>query len=251
MSAAAIAAVSDRVARLELQLSSHDLVIIPGLAESVANHEQQLERLLSAISALRADIAKPRTTESVLPLRVSPPARAVRPAPRAVDCPFREPKSLTGIISYLTQKHNGNVHDKGIVTITSKSLYSDEPKFAQKNLADLSSNSKFWSKNGSGQWVCWNFHDIRVRPTHYTIKSADWLCPKSWVVQGSMDGEDWRDLDVQNGVNTLSEDYSLASFQVSNSFECRLIKIVQTGESQGGYSYFALSAFEVFGTLIE
>jgi hypothetical protein len=37
-------------------------------------------------------------------------------------------ESLEGIISYLTKKHGGNVHEKGIVTIASKSVYDDDPK---------------------------------------------------------------------------------------------------------------------------
>jgi hypothetical protein len=36
--------------------------------------------------------------------------------------PLGSANSLDGIVSYLTQKYRGNVHDKGIVTITSKSL---------------------------------------------------------------------------------------------------------------------------------
>jgi hypothetical protein len=49
------------------------------------------------------------------------------------------PKSLEGIISYLTKKHGGNVHEKGIVTITSKSVYDPELQRALKNVADLTS----------------------------------------------------------------------------------------------------------------
>jgi hypothetical protein len=44
---------------------------------------------------------------------------------REVDSPLQDAKSVEGIISYLTRKHGGNVHDKGIVTITSKSVHDD------------------------------------------------------------------------------------------------------------------------------
>jgi hypothetical protein len=52
---------------------------------------------------------------------------------------MKAPKSKEGIISYLTTKHGGNVNEKGIVTITSKSVYSDNPMHALKNVADLTS----------------------------------------------------------------------------------------------------------------
>jgi hypothetical protein len=44
------------------------------------------------------------------------------------ELPLKVAKSLDGIISYLTGKNGENVHDKGIVTITSISLDSDGPK---------------------------------------------------------------------------------------------------------------------------
>jgi hypothetical protein len=77
-------------------------------------------------------------------------------------------QSLEGIISYLTKKHGGNVHEKGIVTITSKWV-RDDPKFALKNVADLTSRSDFISNHEPDQWVCWDFREMGVRPTHYTI----------------------------------------------------------------------------------
>jgi hypothetical protein len=64
---------------------------------------------------------------------------------------------LEGIISYLTRKHGGNVHDRGIVTITSTepkcslfaSLppYHDSPNSAAKNAADLTADRFFFSKD--------------------------------------------------------------------------------------------------------
>jgi hypothetical protein len=104
-------------------------------------------------------------------------------SPRELTFPLQAVRSLDGIISYLTRKHEGNVHDKGIVTITSKSVDDDGPKNFSY-LADLTSGSSFGSKNEPGQWVCWNFHEMRVRwtvrPGHKLIgKRATWLsCPR-------------------------------------------------------------------------
>jgi hypothetical protein len=42
---------------------------------------------------------------------------------------MERPKQLEGIISYLTKKHGGNVHEKGIVTVRSKSVLKDDPKY--------------------------------------------------------------------------------------------------------------------------
>jgi hypothetical protein len=88
-----------------------------------------------------------------------------------LEFPLKEAKSVDGIISCLTRKYNRNVHDTGIVTITSKSVRGDDPRWGVRNVADLSDAEPFWSKDEPAQWICWDFHEIRVRPTHYTIRS--------------------------------------------------------------------------------
>jgi hypothetical protein len=61
-----------------------------------------------------------------------------------------------GMSSYLTKKH-GNVHEKGIVAITLKSMSSGSPA----DLADLKRRSFCCSNDDPGQWICWDFHEMR------------------------------------------------------------------------------------------
>jgi hypothetical protein len=96
--------------------------------------------------------------------------------------PLRPEEPLNGIICELTRKHGGNVHDKGIVLITSKSVSDGDVN----NLVNLGSRSGFRSKDESGQWICWEFRENLIRPTHYTIRSSTDNYPKSWVLEGSM-----------------------------------------------------------------
>jgi hypothetical protein len=84
-----------------------------------------------------------------------------------------------------------NVHDKGIVTITSKSVFSDPPVCAPRNVAHLTEDSGFLSKNAQPQWIGWDFRELRVRPTHYTINGDE----QSWLVERSLDGEVWTEMD--------------------------------------------------------
>jgi hypothetical protein len=159
---------------------------------------------------------------------------------KAVDFPLKATRSLDGMISYLTQKHGENVHDKGIVTITSKSVGSGDVR----NVADLISESYFCSKDEPGQWICWDFHEMRVRPTHYTIKSERL---KSWVVESSLDGVVWTEIDRK----TDKAFYGQASFAVSKLAECRFIRLTQTGRRHCGDDNLLIFAFEFFGTLLE
>jgi hypothetical protein len=115
-------------------------------------------------------------------------SRRLIPLLKEVEFPLKTAGSVDGIISYLTLKHGGNVHDKGIVTITSKSVYDDDPRWALRHVADLTSSSEFISNDGPGQWVCWDFHERRVRLSQYTIKSHKL---KSWVLESSLDAVTW------------------------------------------------------------
>jgi hypothetical protein len=152
---------------------------------------------------------------------------------------------VDGIISHLTLKHGGSLHDKGIVTLTSKSILSDKPIGAVWNCVDFSSGY-FLSKPQPGQWVCWDFHKRRIHPTHYTIASQEL---KSWVLECSADGVNWVEIDRKT--NTDFFEAGIASFAVSRSAECRFIRLTQTGKNQEGYDILVLQLFEVFGTILE
>jgi hypothetical protein len=144
------------------------------------------------------------------------------------------------------------VQEKGIVTITSKSV--DNPIFSLNNVADLTSRTSFWSKDEPGQWVCWDFGEMRVRVTHYTVRA---LRLKSWVVEGSLDGDGWffsgtwTEIDRQTD-NQDFKDWNTASFALSKPVEFRFIRLTQTAKRRDwGDDKLVLDAVEFFGTLSE
>jgi hypothetical protein len=80
---------------------------------------------------------------------------------------------------------------------------------------------------------------MRIAPTHYTIH-ADYL--KSWVIQGSLDGESWTELDRQienlalvNGAQASwrrsNDTSSPPRFPVPRTAEFRFIRLSHTGKS--------------------
>jgi hypothetical protein len=158
---------------------------------------------------------------------------------------------LDGIIAYLTRKHGGNVHEKGIVTITSKSVYDGGRQYPISQLADLHIGSDFWSGNSPNQWICWDFHDLRIRPTRYSIRSGCASSPKSWVVESSIDGVNWILIESQTRNKDLVAKYAVGTYEVDDSRECRFIRLTQTDKNQSADDLLVLSGFEVFGTLIE
>jgi hypothetical protein len=234
----------ERVSSLEWQISF--------FSNPTRKIEEELGQLRSDLKQRQAT-SKPSASPSPPPKAPNSPTSVPSPTPSAaksdneIEIPMKEAKSLDGIILYLTKKHGGNVQEKGIVTTTSKSVYSDKPSDAPKNVADLTSDSYFLSKNEPGQWVCWDFRERRVRPTHYTIRGWDL---KSWVVEGSLDGRSWTEIDRQTD-NQDFKDGNTVSFAVSNPAEFRFIRLTQTCKNHLGDDYLALHGVEFFGTLSE
>jgi hypothetical protein len=160
---------------------------------------------------------------------------------------FDENEPLVGIIAYLTREHGGNVSDKGVVAITSKSLYSAED-YPLQSVADLESAAYFVSRPEPDQWICWDFQTIRVRPFHYTLKNS---FMRSWVVERSLNGVNWVEIDRHAGQIEENKWIGCDTFPVSNSGQCRFIRLTQTDTNYIGNTELSLGGFEVFGTLSE
>jgi hypothetical protein len=182
-----------------------------------------------------------------------------------------------GIIAHLTRECGGNVHDRHIVNVTSGSFeketvganphsgaYNDDPKFAAKNAADLETDSVFFSAwrekkedipRTPNNWVCYNFKERRIVPTHYTIRTCGgppgWYHLKSWLVETSADGEGWREVAREEDNEQLNGELLTGTFAVADGGECRFIRLVNIGRSYGGSDWLMISAWEIFGSLID
>jgi hypothetical protein len=228
-------------------LESEDGILLLRCLRSEYLSPEGMERLLARCGDPNVDRLIFDSVQERLRLPVSPKGLESRFV--GVEIPWKGPGSLDGIISHLTAKHGGNVHEKGVVEITSKSVDPHSPERVPQVTADFTSTDSFCSKNTPEQWICWEFRGIRVRPTHYTME-ASYL--KSWVLECSLDGTNWKTMDCRN--DTLDFNRSLpspaSSFAVSSPAECRFIRLVQTDLRHGGEGHWLiLEKVEFFGTL--
>jgi hypothetical protein len=155
------------------------------------------------------------------------------------------------------------VHDRDAVLVTSLSSSADHPKV----IADLKSDVRFYSKYRGNEediphtrnnWVCYDFKDRRIVPTHYSIRSPArphgpglGNYPKSWLVEISTDGEHWVEIDRRENNSELAAERVVRTFEVSGNQVCRQIRLVNIGRNHQGYDCLCILALEIFGSLIE
>jgi hypothetical protein len=175
-----------------------------------------------------------------------------------------------GIIAHLTRKCGGNVHDRHVVEVTSGSFeketqgLEDDPRCAAKNATDFETDSLFFSAfrdkeedipHTRNNWICYDFKERRIVPTHYTIRTHhggpgdDHL--KSWLVETSVDGKTWREVDHKENNKQLNGTYFIGTFPVAGGGECRFIRLVNIGRNHYGDDSLMITAWEIFGSLIK
>jgi hypothetical protein len=217
--------------------------------EDMKSQERGLETLRLEIERLKSGRPRP-LWKTEIPIKAAKSfdgSCSLNWAQREAIVKENHDASLEGIISYLTKKHGGGIYEKGIVIISSKSV-DDDPKYALRNIVDLTSHQPFLSKDQSGQWVCWDFGEMRVRPTHYTINALFTL--KLWAVEGSLDGRSWTEVDRKKNHQDF-DFHMIKSFAVSKPAEFRFIRLTQTDKNSQRNDLLVVEAVEFFGIVSE
>jgi hypothetical protein len=174
-----------------------------------------------------------------------------------------------GIIAHLTRECGGNVHDRGVVVVTSSKPFTDgnplsEGEFAAKNVADLAAGSAFcsaWRDDEENigctrnNWICYDFKQRRIMPTHYAIRSWNGAPgaahPKGWIVETSEDGVAWKEVDRREDNAELNGKEITQTFTVPGSGGGRFIRLVNIGKNHEGDDCLSISAWEIFGSIVE
>jgi hypothetical protein len=222
------------------------------------------DELLAQIRALKYLLPQPsaRKRSAASPHPAAPaPAPASAPAPlpatpviTASDFPFNAESPLEGIVAGLTRQAGGNLADRGVLEITVSGCL-DPDRFPPKSAADLAHDSVFVSENRPDQWLCYGFKALRVRLTGYAIRSRfdGWANSnnlKSWVVEVSSDGSEWKEADRQADNADLNGTNLVKAFPLSAEVEARYVRLRQVGPAHSGKDFLAISGFELFGKVV-
>jgi hypothetical protein len=164
-------------------------------------------------------------------------------------------KSLDGVVSYLTTKHGGNVHDKGVISVTSSAVYASG--YDLRNAVDLQNKSSmFCSKNEPKSWICYEMKTMEIILTHYSILSSPFgpnltHHPKSWYVEVSLDGQEWREVHRCGENSDLNGSNQIGTYEVNEWLRCRFVRLQRSGQSHYNDNYLQFSGFEIFGIIHE
>lgn len=166
-----------------------------------------------------------------------------------------------GIISKLGNGNAKSAYENKIIDITASSYHNDSylPSKAleyENNYYYHSLDNGNYRNEGHIEWFCVDFKERKVKPYHYSIKS----CPpggvnlQNWVLEGSNDGESWKDLDTQNGNKSLDGSSKANTFEVPNSQNnkfYRYLRIRQTGVNTENNYKLIIASLEYFGLIQE
>jgi hypothetical protein len=162
---------------------------------------------------------------------------------------YIEGSEWNGILNYFTKECGGNIHQKGIVNITS----SGDERNKCWEVANHGWNDGWASSNVPNSWICFDFKEKPVLLQHYTLKSHNWDThfPIQWVIEGSNDGNTWKVLDNRNTRDlcgtSLVKTYECSTSKSNEFF--RFIRMKQTGKASDNDDYLILTNIEFFGLL--
>ena len=159
-----------------------------------------------------------------------------------------------GVISYLTRKYGGNVNDRGVVKVFgSEAARMDYTRYHPKNVADLTDmNSYFLSDDAPEPWVGYNFQELRVIPTSYSVTYIEPIFGRPRLpalqFQVSNDLKSWRTLDSRDRKELKRQPPNFRICPVpTERFQYVRIKV----PARVGNCQICITAFEVYGTLFE
>lgn len=176
---------------------------------------------------------------------------------------------LDGVIAYLKRKYGQDVVRRGMVVVTASSVLDNTDACRPENTIDFGRRAGFTSKNERNSWICYDFGYRRVIPTSYSLRSIDappGSCHlKSWVLEGSNDGNDWTEIDntdkrpyrakdklaLKNGF--LNRNLAAANFPVLDfrGEAFKFFRLRQTSWNWAGNNTLALDSFELYGIVSE
>jgi hypothetical protein len=110
----------------------------------------------------------------------------------------------------------------------------------------------FYTQDTVNSWICYDFKDMRVTLTHYSVRSRrdgnDYHL-RSWILEGSNDCKSWVEIDHHTNDSSLNSEGAIAIFPISSSSDYQYIRLRQIDVNSSGTHHLIVSAIEFYGIL--
>ena len=205
--------------------------------DPIKGESREMRRSIRSVLQKQVDIETALKNDAFLPVD-------------SIQLPFAG-HSFDGILAYLTDTCQGNVHEKNVVLITSSSVQRGAPQYvASRNPQDY-----FSTENKPSSWIKFDFQDRRVIVNNYSIKSS--RLPdrsthlKSWAIEGSNDNEEWSKIDRRT-TSVLNGPNKFQTFPATSpDGQFRYIRLRITDINYRGDNVLCLQSIEFFGALLK
>lgn len=142
-----------------------------------------------------------------------------------------------------------NPHDSGQVTVFASSI----PFGALRNIVSRE-QTYTRSDDAKDSWFAVDLGSRWLKVNKYTLqhgRDAARFLLRSWVLEGSEDGQKWSVLDERNNDCGLDRAWATASWDVGTDEFVRHVRIRITGPDSDGGHYLHLTSLELYGGLLQ
>jgi hypothetical protein len=140
-------------------------------------------------------------------------------------------------------------------TFCPSNIYSSSSSSHPNNAINLQSRSSYFkSNNEPNSYICYDFKEMEVTPTHYSIlscASSQSAHPKPWCLEVSGDAKSSTKVHRCENNCDLNCSSQIGTYSVSRSVKCRLVPLHQTGKNHLNHDCLRFSGFEIFGVCRE
>lgn len=173
---------------------------------------------------------------------------SLKEVPTQIQYPYAY-DPFDGIFAHLTAEANGNICEKGIITISGNSADPSREKCIQE-VVNYEWTKCWTSSNALNSYLEFDFLYHHIFITHYTIKTypcgAGYSHLRNWVIEAYANDQ-WYEIDRRDDNNELNGKSKVATFEVAATGEFSKIRIRQTGPNHYGDNYLILTNVEFFG----
>ena len=167
-------------------------------------------------------------------------------------------KRFKGILSHLGNGDPQKALDDKIIDIKASSVYGNYANHQPRCVLNQISSDNFYSKNEPNSWLFIDFKEIKVNPSHYSIKSNGWSGkgnhhPQSWDIEGSTDLISWDLLDSRRNETSLDDRDASNTFTISCQTNkrkyYRYLRIMQKDKNTANNNHLVIGSIEFFGQI--